>query len=314
MTWQSPLNAIIKKIVSSAPLNRKDNKHMKIIFFGTPHFVIPVLEILTKKFDVVAVVTAPDQKAGRKQLLAPSPIKQFANEQGIPVFTPTKLSDTTWQAALPQADFFVVAAYGKIIPPAVLSLPTAGAVNIHPSLLPLYRGPAPITAAIKNGDTQTGISIMLMDEQMDHGPLLKQTYYPLTGNETFDELASAMFSQAALLLPEILEAYQLGNIQPKTQDDIHATYVKIISKQDGYIDVANPPEPQQLDRMIRAYFPWPTVWTKVTVNGQEKLLKCLPKNKLQLEGKNPMTYKEFFNGYPSLREQLAFVDKIPSQK
>src|SRR5579864_8312029 len=144
---------------------------MKVVFFGTPIFVVPILKELAEYFEVVTVVTTPDQKLGRKQLLTPSPVKIYAQKHNIPIITPQQFNnETIEQLRNFKPDLFVVAAYGKLIPNDLLELPTYGAINIHPSLLPKYRGPTPIQTALLNGETTTGISFIKMDEEMDHGP------------------------------------------------------------------------------------------------------------------------------------------------
>lgn len=281
---------------------------MRIIFFGTPNEVVPVLENLHKHFEVVAVVTAPDRKAGRKQLLTPPPVKIAANKHGIPVLQPTNFSLLTSHLSLLTADLYIVAAYGKIIPQAVLDLPKYGAINIHPSLLPKYRGPTPIQSALLNGDETSGISIMKMDAQMDHGPILQQILFKLESTDTFGWLMQSKFAQAAQVLPHIIEEYVSGRLEPKPQNDDEATYTKMITKDDGYIDLANPPTPEQLDRMIRAYYPWPTVWCKWQMeNGKGKIIKFLPNHMLQMEGKQAVSFKDFINGYPELGEKLKNI-------
>ncbi len=281
---------------------------MKIIFFGTPQPVVPVLEALVKNFTVIAVVTTPDQKAGRKQLITPSPIKVFAQKQNIPIINPQQFSnETIEQLRNLNADLFIVAAYGKIISPAVLELPKLGAINIHPSLLPKYRGPTPIQTTLLNGDGTSGITFMKMDAQMDHGPILHQIPFTLEKTDTFAWLMQSKFAQAAQILPHVIEDYIAGKIKPQAQDDAEATYTKIIKKADGYIDLNNPPNPDQMDRMIRAYYPWPTVWTKTRIKNQEIRIKFLPKNKLQVEGKNPVNLKDFLNGYPSMQEKITEI-------
>lgn len=279
---------------------------MKIIFFGTPDFVIPLLAAVIKQHNVVAVVTAPDQKAGRKQLLTPSPVKVFAEKHDISVLQPENFH-TKAHLSFPKSDLFIVAAYGKIIPRKLLDLPSSGAINVHPSLLPRYRGPTPIQSAILQGDTTTGVSFMKMDAQMDHGPILAMHPYKIKNVDTFDNLVVDMFAIAAKLLPDIIMRYASGEIKPQAQDDSKATFAKIISKQDGYIDMDNPPEPTTLDRMIRAYYPWPTVWTRITTKNREARIKLLPGNKIQMEGKKPVSLKNFLNGYPELKDQLKRV-------
>lgn len=279
---------------------------MKIIFFGTPKEVVPVLENLTRHFDVVAVITAPDQKSGRKQLLTPQPVKVSAQKLTIPVFQPHKLSESAAQIAKLDADLFIVAAYGEIIPESILKLPKLGAINIHPSLLPHYRGPTPIQTTLLNGDHASGITFIKMDAKMDHGAILHQIPVTLEKTDTFGWLMQSMFAQAAQILPGVIEDYGAGKIKPQPQDESKATYTKKITKEDGYIDLSELEtlKPLEIERRIRAYYPWPTVWTKTTINNREVRIKFLPDEKLQVEGKKPVRLKDFLNGYPQMKEKI----------
>jgi methionyl-tRNA formyltransferase len=277
---------------------------MKVVFFGTPDPVVPILETLTKHYQVVAVVTAPDQKAGRKQLLTPSPVKVFAQSHSIKVFQPEKLKIENWKLEIPQTDLIIVAAYGKLIPNTILETAKFGAVNIHPSLLPKYRGPTPIQTALLNGEKTSGITFIKMDAELDHGPILQQIPFTLEKTDTFEWLMQTKFAQAAVMLPNVINEYVSGKLKPEAQNDSEATYTKIITKQDGFIDLENPPDEEILNRMIRAYHPWPTVWTKVRIKNKELRIKFLPKQMLQMEGKNAVTIKDFSNGYPELANIL----------
>ena len=286
---------------------------MKIIFFGTPSFVVPILENLTKHFDVIAVVTAPDRKSGRKQLLTPSPVKVFAEQHNIQVLQPENNEEMISQLSSLNAQLNVVAAYGKIMPDTVVSAPEYGSINIHPSLLPKYRGASPIQTTILNGDTQSGITYIKMDDKMDHGPILQTIPYEITPTDTTDFLLQAMFKQSAIILPSIIERYVSGEIKPEAQDDAQASYCKQFSKQDGYIDLLNPPDAKTCERMIRAFYPWPTAWTTVRIPGKDqatsKILKFLPERKVQIEGKQPVTLDEFKRGYPTIAEHIATLFK-----
>lgn len=291
---------------------------MKIIFFGTPQEVVPVLENLSKHYEVVAVVTSPDKKVGRKQILTPPPVKVFAQQHNIPVLQPETLKETS-HLSLPTSHLYVVSAYGKIIPHNILKLPKHGAINIHPSMLPKYRGATPIQSALLNGDKESGISFMLMDEQMDHGPILHQTPFSISPTDTFGGLMQSKFAQAANLLPHIIEEYIAGKLKPQPQNETHATYTKIITKVDGYIDLDSPPTPEVFNNMVRAFYPWPTVWTKTRIKskaakgvprqGRESRIKFLPNKTLQMEGKQPVSLKDFLNGYPELAEKIKTLYK-----
>jgi methionyl-tRNA formyltransferase len=275
---------------------------MNIIFFGTPQFVVPVLDALKNNFSVTAVVTTPDQKSGRKQLLSPPPVKVSTQKYNLTVIQPKNNASLTSSIINLTSDLFVVAAYGKLIPNDILAIPKHGVINIHPSLLPTYRGPSPVQQAILNGDRETGISFMKLDAQMDHGPLLSQYPYPIQPTDTFETLVTDMFAKSAELLPGVIEDYIANKTKLQPQDDNRATYSKILTKEDGYIDLDNPPSVKKLDGMIRAYYPWPTVWTKTRIKNQEVRIKFLPNKKLQVEGKNIMSIKDFLNGYPEMKE------------
>lgn len=280
---------------------------MRIIFFGTPHFVIPVLESLIKKFNILAVVTAPDQKAGRKQLLTPTPIKKFSTDDkvNISVLTPHSFDDEALkQIRSLKPDLFIVAAYGQILPESLLSIPPFGAINVHPSLLPHHRGPTPVPTTLLNGDKETGVTLIKMDKEMDHGPILAMRSYTVHETDTTETLLTHLFNLSAEMLPDVITNYTNGQIEPKVQDELEATYTQKITKEDGKIDVDHAPDKTKLTRMINAYYPWPTVWSKVKIKNKDVRIKFLPGEKVQLEGKNPTPIKDFLNGYPTLKPSL----------
>lgn len=270
------------------------DKNIKIIFFGTPDFVIPVIKTLKENFELIGIVTAEDQKVGRKQILTPSPVKEYALKHNIPVFTDLK------SIANLKSDLFVVAAYGKIIPQNILDIPKRGAINIHPSLLPGYRGASPIQSAILSGDKISGITVIKMDEKMDHGPIIYAEEITISKQDNNLTLSTKMFSQTTLFLPKIIPAYLSGKLKLITQNDAAATYCKIIKKEDGFFEIPknlddSPDFFEKLDRMIRAFYPWPTAWTRW--NG--KIVKLMPDNMIQIEGKKPVKLQEFLRGYPN---------------
>lgn len=232
-----------------------------IIFFGTPDFAVPSLQgLLDAHYTIVAVVTNPDEPVGRAQIITPPPVKIVAQKVGIPVFQPAKLDLEWWQNNLPDANLFVVAAYGKLIPQSILALPKFGAVNLHPSLLPRWRGPSPIQYTILNGDQETGCTIIKIDELMDHGPILAQE--KLTHNiykVQFPALYDLLAEQGAKLLLATIPHYLLGEVVPIPQNDAEVTFSKILKKDDGRINWKAPAE--TIERMIRAFNPWPGAWT-----------------------------------------------------
>lgn len=244
---------------------------MRIIFFGTPDFVDPVLKTLEENFDVILAVRKPEQ---------------FNN-----------LAIKRLQELKP--DLFVVASFGKILSKEILDIPKLGAINIHPSLLPKYRGPSPIQTAILNGDKNTGVTIIKMDEKVDHGPILFQTEEEILESDTFETLAKKLFAKAAENLPNTISNYELMPTNVTKQDDSKPTFTKLLTRESGLIDMYNLPDKQTLELMIKAYHPWPGVWTKTSINDKLLTIKLLPEQKIQVEGKKPMNYKDFVNGYPS---------------
>lgn len=304
-------------------------KNLKVIFFGTPDFVIPVIKSLQENFNLVGIVTAPDQKIGRHQILTKTPVADFAEKNNIPVIKPDSLDQKliTHHSSLITADLFIVAAYGKLIPKEILEVPKFGAINIHPSLLPKYRGATPIQSAILNGDEVSGITIIKMDEELDHGPIVYQENFPLINNGTFESLSRKMFQRSAEILPEVILDYSQGILDPVSQNHAIATFCDKVIKQSGYFDINNPPSYEKLDRMIRAYHPWPNAWTKWNGKIVKFLPNCHPKRSagyksgisipslyssqpmadqndkgkylIQMEGKRPVPLKDFLNGYPN---------------
>jgi len=261
------------------------------IFFGTPKFVTEICDSLLEinKINLAGVVTAPDKPVGRKQLLSPSPVKKWAQNHGIPAFT---ISD--YPFSIIQPDLGVLAAYGQIIPQKIIDLFPKGILVIHPSLLPKYRGASPVQSAILNGDTKTGCSIIKMDAKMDHGPIIYQFEEKIKPEDTSLDLYNRIFTKTGEILKTIIPAYLEGKIIPQPQNHQQATYCRLLTKKDGYFDYNNPPEKKILDRLIRAYFPWPGVWTL----WQNKRVKFLPKEMVQIEGKNPVSYQQFKKAYP----------------
>lgn len=240
---------------------------MRILFFGTPEFAVPSLKQLhADGHEIIGVVTQPDKPVGRKQLPTPPPIKLVAQELGIPVYQPTSLKNEEAKQKLTglKPDIVVVVAYGKIIPPWLLALPKHGCVNVHPSLLPKYRGASPIPAPIVYGDRETGVTIMLMDELLDHGPILAQEKITLDGTETGETLSKKLSELGAELLSKTLKGLERGSIHPEEQDHSAATSTEILTRDHGKIDWTKPAI--EVERMIRAYTPWPGAWT--TIDGK----------------------------------------------
>lgn len=273
----------------------KDN--LKIVFLGTPQNAAIVLEKLAASpFKPSLVITGQDQKASRGLPLKATAVKLVAEIHKIAVDYKLSAIDNTF-------DLAILVAFGQMIPEKILKRPKYGFLNIHPSLLPKYRGPSPIYQAILTGDEKTGITIIKLDNELDHGPILAQKELAVENTDTHQSTMERTAILGADVLIEILPNYLDGSLKPQAQDHKVATYTEKVSKQNGYIDTNNPPDPKTLDRMIRAYFPWPTVWTEI----DGKRIKFLPEGKIQPEGKRPMTQKEFQNGYPNIAKKLTFL-------
>lgn len=308
------------------------NKFPRIIFFGTPEFAVKPLAALVKNFNVAAVVANPDEPSGRRGTITPMPVKALATKSGISVLQPEKLdSGFMLQVSGLTPDLFVVAAYGKIIPKEILEIPKFGSLNIHPSLLPRWRGASPVQYAILNGDAETGVTIMLMDEKMDHGPILTNSEFRMQNAKlTAPELSEILSKMGAELIVETIPGLVSGGIKPIPQDEAEATYSKILKKEDGKVDWLKTAE--ELDRQIRAFVPWPgsfTFWQRrgkevklglfgadivknlnfsdnivpgaVLIKDKHLLIKTgkeyLEVLKIQPEGKSIMAAREFINGY-----------------
>ncbi len=241
---------------------------MRIVFMGTPSFAaIPLRALAAARHEIVGVVTQPDRAAGRSKTPQAPPVKVAALELGIPVLQPATLKDDAVVETLRslQPDVGVVAAYGEILRKNVLDIPPLGYLNIHPSLLPLYRGPTPVNAAILAGDEITGVSIIRLVRAMDAGPIIAQATLELPRDARAGSLTDELFEIGAQLLVGTLPLYAGNDIQPQQQDDSQASYCKMLSREDGRIDWSLPA--LVIERMSRAYDPWPSAFT--TWQGQQ---------------------------------------------
>lgn len=235
-----------------------------LIFFGTEDFSVASLAALIDSgWPINAVVTKPDSRRGRGRLLAQPAVKKLAEAHGIEVLQPSSPADIL--QTLPKAEAGVLVAYGKIIPQPIIDLFPGGIINLHPSLLPKYRGPAPIEAVILNAEQQTGVSLMSLSAQMDAGPIYAQQTVPLDGSETQSDLYEKLAGLGAEFLADKLPAILEGSLKAVEQDDRQATYTKLITKQDGLLDTSQPAE--VLERQVRAYGAWPRC--RLKLNGQE---------------------------------------------
>ncbi|MBL8030386.1 MAG: methionyl-tRNA formyltransferase [Candidatus Doudnabacteria bacterium] len=256
---------------------------MKIIFFGTSNVALPILEALSKKHEIVAVVTSPDAKVGRKQELKESPVSVLATEMKLKLLKPVKVKGEAGfveELSALGADMFVVVSYGKILPLQVINLPKYKTVNVHFSPLPKYRGPSPIQAALQNGDEYTGSSVFILDEKVDNGPLLSTEIIKIDSDDNYLTLSQKLAYKAAGSINQVLEDYVTGKTTPLPQDEASATYTKIISKTDGQIDWNK--SAYEIYNQFRAFFPWPGVWTRW--NGKVlKIIDLEPALKSQAE-------------------------------
>lgn len=317
---------------------------IRTILMGTPEFAERVFrgacpELLSKDFDIISVITAPDKPVGRNQVLTPSPVKKWALEANLSVLEPDKIRKPEWVAKIKDLapDLIVLCAYGQIIPQEILDIPKHHALNIHPSLLPKYRGASPIQSAILNGETETGVCLMVMDAEMDHGSIIEKSKIQIINPKiTFKELSKELSDAGAELLIKTLPDYIEGKIKPQEQDHSQATFCKLIKKEDGKIDWNKSAE--EIERQIRAFAEWPESYTDfngknlkiieadpvkspVAINGadkktgevfltEQKELAVQTSNgililkTLQLEGKNPVSAKDFLNGHKEIIESV----------
>jgi len=236
--------------------------NIRSIFMGTPGFAVPILEsLIQSSYDVVAVYTQPDKPAGRGKLLVSPPTKELAMKHKIPVIQPNTLKSAgvVQELASFQPELIVVAAFGYILPREVLSLPEFGCLNVHPSLLPKHRGPSPVADTLLCGDVFAGVTIMLMEEALDSGPILAQQKVDVSASDTAGSLTRKLASAGAELLVEVLPKWLEGGLKPKAQDEDRATYSKLIANKDGELDWHL--TAVELWRRVRAFNPWPGCYT-----------------------------------------------------
>ena len=236
---------------------------MKVVFAGTPDFAVPVLQVLLQSaHEVVAVLTQPDRPAGRGRHTHTSPVKRLAVDRGIPVHQPVNLRGESARAALDalHADLMVVVAYGLILPPAVLAMPRLGCLNVHASLLPRWRGAAPIQRAIMAGDTETGVTLMQMEAGLDSGPVLATCACVIGATDTGGRLHDRLAQLGAQLLHDKLDAIEQGRLTPQAQDEAQVTYAAKLEKSEALIDWNL--DADTLGRRVRAFNPWPVAETQ----------------------------------------------------
>ncbi len=276
-------------------------KNPKIIFIGTSLFSVPVLEkLIENKYNIPAVITKPDRPIGRKKELTPPPVKEVALKHSLKIFQPEKISSAEPEIKKINPDLFIIAAYGEIIPESILKLSRLEPLNLHPSLLPKYRGPSPIQTAILNGEKTTGTTLMIVDKEMDHGPIIAQEEIKIAPDDNYQTLEKKLALKSADLLIKNLPQYLEGKIKPREQNHSQATYTKMLSRQDGEINLKE--NSLKNERMVRAFYPWPGTWT-IIGKKRIKIIKAkIVKDSLVLEivqpeGKKPMTWEEFKRGH-----------------
>lgn len=236
---------------------------MRIIFAGTPEFAATNLQaLLNAGHDIIAVYTQPDRPAGRGRKLKPGPVKALALEHNIPVFQPLTLKDPAAQQELNalKADLMIVVAYGLLLPQVVLDMPRLGCINVHASLLPRWRGAAPIQRALLAGDEATGVTLMQMDAGLDTGAMLLKTHCPITSTDTSASLHNKLAQQGGDALLELLPSLLKSEVTAEAQDEAEATYAAKLSKEEAQINWHLPA--QDIDRTIRGFNPWPVAWFK----------------------------------------------------
>ncbi|MFI5178941.1 MAG: methionyl-tRNA formyltransferase [Vicinamibacterales bacterium] len=301
---------------------------LRIAFFGTPAFAVPTLDaLLHSRHHVVAVVTQPDRPRGRGQRTSDAPVKACATAAGVPILQPDQLKDPAFVAAFDalRVDLGVVAAYGKILPEALIAAPRLGMINLHASLLPRHRGAAPVHRAIIAGDHETGVTIMRVVKALDAGPMLAKARRPIGPDETSSEVESDLATLGAALLVTVVDRLSDGSSEETPQDEAAATYAKRLLKEEGAIDWTL--EAQQIHDLIRGLYPWPHAYTfldghrfillrssplpdrrgmatpgTILEAGGDHLvvatrMGALDVRQIQAEGKRPMTAREFLAGH-----------------
>ncbi|MBD5087599.1 MAG: methionyl-tRNA formyltransferase [Clostridiales bacterium] len=301
---------------------------MRVVFMGTPDFAVETLEAIIKEgHEVAGVVTQPDKPKGRGKNMQFTPVKEIAAARGIPVYQPVRVKEPEFIEELNKMnpEVIVVVAFGQILPKEILDMPKYGCVNVHASLLPKYRGAAPIQWAVIDGEKESGVTTMLMEEGLDTGDMLRKTVVPLEKDETGGSLHDKLAAQGAKLLIETLKELQAGTATRTKQDDALSNYAKMLDKHLGQIDFTKPAE--EIERLIRGLNPWPSaftgidgktlkIWSATVINreaegkfgevvevNQDSILVktgngLLQLDEVQLEGKKRMETDAFLRGYP----------------
>lgn len=311
----------------------KNPKEIPIVFMGTSQFASTALgTLLEEKYNIVAVYTQPGKKAGRDQEISKSPVRIMAEEKDIPVFEPEKFEENSLaELSKINPELIIVAAYGKILPKAVLDMPRSGCLNIHGSILPKFRGPSPIQNALLDGETETGVTLILMDEGIDTGNILAQDKLAIGPNETFPELSERLAKISSNLIEETIPRWINQEITLEPQDNSEATLCQLIEREDGRIVWAD--EANSIYNRYRAFFTWPGIYAFWEKEGKPIRLKLkkigilrttpetsrhlgevfeigdkigvmttsgvITLEEVQMEGKKTVSMREFLNGYPN---------------
>ena len=307
-------------------------KALKLIFMGSPEYTLPILkDLLTSNHSVQAAFTEPDKLIKRNKIVLENPIKQYCRKLNIPVFQFTKENNKKIfeEVSKTKPDAIIIASYGVILPKKVLEIPPLGCINIHPSMLPKYRGPSPIPSTILNGDYNSGVTLMKLDTGMDTGPIIAQEKFLIDPSHNASDLTEKLFSLGGKLLTKILPDFASGNIQVTPQNDKKATTTLKIKKTDGLIKWSNTSE--YIKNQIKAFTPWPGTYTfwqgnRIIIHDGNEYQKnvnlkstpgtivqlsnqsigvvtstnFLELKKIQLEGKKVLSVEEFLMGYPNL--------------
>lgn len=260
----------------------------KIIFFGSGYFIIPVIDVLRDQGLELVITNEPNGK-----------LIDYLKKENIPyVFSQLKDSETIQKVKDIKPDLGILASFGAFVPDSIVETFPLGILNIHPSLLPKFKGPSPIQFTILEGITDTGVSVIQLDDELDHGPIVLQIPVKIMGNETAPELLESMFQVGAEMINKIVQDVNKGLvIKSNPQNHKMESWSLRIEKQDGKIDLDSPLSLVDVSRKIRAFYPWPGVHLTVSLGGKNKILKLMPYDMVQVEGKNPMSYKDFVNGY-----------------
>lgn len=300
----------------------------RIFFMGTPHYAARYLEgLIAADLVPIAVITQLDRPAGRKQIIEPTPVKLTALKHDIPIYQPEDIREPRWTKKIRELapELIIVVAFGQIIPQSILDIPPYGCINVHPSLLPKYRGASPLQESLLHGDTETGVTIMRMDAKMDHGPILAQEKISISPTETIESLREKTITLGATLLIKTVLVLFSKTISEIIQDDSQATYTRLLTRESGKIDWLRSAE--YIERQVRALNPWPGTWTMyegkrlkilktslmnttegnlsqvghiIQKNG-ELIAYCNPGilrlDEIHIEGKKPMMTSEFLRGY-----------------